>query len=273
MTIGNELKKIRIMNGWTQADMVKDTDVPLSTYARAEKSQSNLSALNLFKIVQARNLNINEIYSEVVNEKNSLNILKESDVFFLLKDAFFKNDLSTAKKINSLIKKSNFSKKTKIRATLIVSVLSNSVNELKTDIKNAIVQQLFLDENWTQDLVSIKLFCDSMLIFNEDELNRLIRKLIKRYSNTTIFSEELQNAVGGSCLNYIHICYLNKNKYKAMKAMNLIENFPITPTSAIQRIMVNYYKALFQNDKNKMIKIRKFMKKMGIDKYILHLPL
>lgn len=79
MTIGQQLKKFRLLLGLSQADMAAEI-VTASFYSKVERDQSEIIIDKLVEILNAHNISLNEFF-EAFDKENLPNLNLEKKVY------------------------------------------------------------------------------------------------------------------------------------------------------------------------------------------------
>ncbi|EEJ71604.1 helix-turn-helix domain-containing protein [Lactobacillus ultunensis] len=145
MTIGEALKEERHKLGLTQKEMVKDL-LSISEYSKIENNIHNIDANTLFSLLELHNIEIKNFYKKIQSEylisENKLNlefITKE------LEKCFYKNDLSSVKKIKTMLTlEPNVPIELKLKSILILSVLKHDQKAVNDKTKKQFLEEYLI---------------------------------------------------------------------------------------------------------------------------------
>lgn len=171
-SIGEALKEERRSLGLTQEQFIKGI-ISESFYSKVERGKNEIIAVDLLKILAANNISEEEFLSKLnVKENNNL----EEDLKVQLLNAYSIHD---KKKISMLVQKiqnAAMDENTKISARLIDAVVNNKINDLTQREITQIKRKFFEVDDWTKNITTLQLFCNSMLLFDFDELVLFVKK-------------------------------------------------------------------------------------------------
>ncbi|NRO36006.1 helix-turn-helix domain-containing protein [Lactobacillus helveticus] len=271
MTIGEALKKERKDLGLTQAEFVSGV-ITTAHYSKIERDKHDISAYDLFKILTKNKISFTDFIKEIKNqyESDSSNNL---DLNLELVHAFYRLDRSKVKKLNIKIKESNASEEQKLRAILIEANVTNTIDDIPKSSQKKIKRILFENENWLDDELTLRLFCNSMLIFSPNELNFYMNDLLNKYSKDLIQEDfQYQKLVASICVNFLYIeSSRDKLKYNS-QVFSILEKLPEMPEFFFYKTLHNYYLALLNDDKQKSDSIKNFMSHNGLPNFSKILP-
>lgn len=171
-SIGEALKEERRSLGLTQGQFIKGI-ISESFYSKVERGKNEIVAVDLLKILAANNISEEEFLSKLnVKENNNL----EEDLKVQLLNAYSIHD---KKKISMLVQKiqnAAMDENNKISARLIDAVVNNKINDLTQREITQIKRKFFEVDDWTKNITTLQLFCNSMLLFDFDELVLFVKK-------------------------------------------------------------------------------------------------
>ena len=121
--IGQILKKERKIRGLTQEEFVKEI-ISESYYSKVERGLNEISAKDLFAILDHNNISEEEFISKLHDSKDS-----EKDLEIELLQAFYHKDIKEINNIFETISNSNCSERLKLTALI---VQAQSQNRIKT---------------------------------------------------------------------------------------------------------------------------------------------
>lgn len=180
MTIGEALKKERKDLGLTQAEMAAGV-ITTAHYSKIERDKHDISAYDLFEILTKNNINLVDFIKEIEDTYQST---PENQINLNLRliHAFYQSDQKSVRILNKEIQESAATKEEKLRAILIETNVTHTIDQIPGKVRKEIKRILFENDDWVDDKLTLRLFCNSMLIFSHNELNFYINEIIDKYS-------------------------------------------------------------------------------------------
>lgn len=201
MEIGTMLRNKRKMLGLTQDQFIHGI-ISKSFYSKVERGLNEISAKDLFAILEANNINLNDF----INNAGSTSKSDRLKVEILV--AFNNKNKHEVQELNKKIQVSNCDQTIKLSSLLINAILNNQLDKISLNTRNEIKRKLFNVEKWWNNVYTLQLFCNSMLIFSFDDLTFYMQQLTKQ-KNINSLSFDVQRLIGSICINYFHNCYKN----------------------------------------------------------------
>ncbi|QQP29474.1 helix-turn-helix domain-containing protein [Lactobacillus ultunensis] len=267
--IGKALKKIRTIKGLTQFQFAHNV-VSESFYSKVERGKNEITASDLLRLLKVNHISRADFLAEVDSRED--NDLQE-DLKIQLLSAYSSRDRKKLEELNQKIQNSDYGSDIKTSSLLINVVVNDKVKDLSKKEKNQIKSRFFEVDDWTQDLTTLQLLCNTMIIFDMDELELFMKKLDYTYEGKlNKYSLDIQRIVASICINYFHNCYVYAEYEKAKVAFKIIDQLAKIPDLAIYIIVVNFYKAFFKGDKKQYEEITNFLDKNGLSEISLRLP-
>ena len=243
MEIGTMLRNKRKILGLTQDQFIHGI-ISKSFYSKVERGLNEISAKDLFAILEANNINLNDF----INNAGSTSKSDRLKVEILV--AFNNKNKHEVQELNKKIQVSNCDQTIKLSSLLINAILNNQLDKINLNTRNEIKKKLFDVEKWWNNVYTLQLFCNSMLIFSFDDLTFYMQQLTKQ-KNINSLSFDVQRLIGSICINYFHNCYKNHQTAHAKWGYQIIDNLAKLPDLTIYRIIKNYYQALFTGNLKK----------------------
>ncbi len=267
MEIHELLKENRLKLGLTQKQMAEGI-VSTSFYSRVEQGISRITAIDLLMILKLHGINTIDFFSQItVNVSNGTD--KEEKFIDELFIAFFSDDLYKVRQLKAEIyKDKNLSKKVKLYFKLIEALLLHNVSSIDKKTKIDIKNELFNGLNWS--IPTLKLFINSMFIYNTDEILFLVNSILNKYKNSQ--NEIIQKLVASVCINFLDLSYQNSDFTFWGKSLDFLKNLPNVPDLLMYKLLGKYYQSILNNDKNAKIQIRKSLSISGYSNYLKLLP-
>ncbi len=269
MTIGEALKEERVkVLHYTQRQMIKGTSISISHYSKIENNIQEIKAVDLFNLLNERNI-------DFVSFKKRLEDNSEKSNFASLADeltfAFYKPDLNKAKQVKKEIDKLNDAEELKIRAELVVAVLSNNLDNEKGKLSEHLVTYFSNNNQWTENADMLRIIGNSTRIIDFNTLNTLMDKIFNHYIDVDSFSLETQKRIGNIFANYLHVLYDYKASMMAKKYVSFLKNLPEIPELVLDKLMGYYYEATFNHDAKELNEILKELNRV-VPKVVKCLP-
>ncbi|GAA3635175.1 helix-turn-helix transcriptional regulator [Lactobacillus hamsteri] len=261
MTIGEQLKKTRTLLGLTQTQMCSGI-VTESFYSRVERGLSEINATDLFKILNEHHVSLYDFF-EVFEDVRPLQQVIEHEAI----TAFNNHNLSALKRLDKNNKVTNHKLKLVIR--LMISVLTNSVDKIPVDLQVEMKHNILQIGNWNE--AALWELAISMSLYDFDEMKLLIDSAFSSFHQVNITDEYLL-AISNVAINYLAICYKNKDLQECTKAIQFINKLPLNSTITMSKIIAKYYQALIDNDKERAEGIIKLLKQSGYSNYVKNFP-
>ena len=264
MEIGTMLRNKRKMLGLTQDQFIHGI-ISKSFYSKVERGLNEISAEDLFAILEVNNINLNDFLKNADSSSKSNRLKVEILV------AFNKKDKHKVQELNKKIQISNCDQTIKLSSLLINATLNNELDKINIDTRNEIKRKLFDVEKWWNNVYMLQLFCNSMLISSFDDLSFYMKQLAKQRDISTM-SFDTQRLIGSICINYFHNCYKNHQTAHAKWGYQIIDNLAKLPDLTIYRIIKNYYQALFTGNLKKANEVIDFFKDYDLKEIYTVLP-
>ncbi len=271
MTIGEALKKERKDLGLTQTEMAADVISP-AHYSKIERDKHDIYAYDLFAILTKHNISLLDFIKEIENTYQSISDNKININLKLIR-AFYQSDPQAVKALNKEIQASTATQEEKMRAILIEANVTHTIDKIPEDVRKEIKRILFENDDWVDDELTLRLFCNSMLIFSHNELNFYINEIIDKYS--THFDQEdfhHQKLIASICVNFLYISCTNNDFELSSRMFSLLDQLPEMPEFFFYKVLRNYYKAIIDKDTSKSKAIKNFLAKNGLPHFSNTLP-
>ena len=265
--IGKALYKERQKRHLTQKEFVGGI-ISVSQYSRVESGEQDLRASTFLKLLQFNHININQISDQQLNNDSLEN--KELNSLAI---AFYNKDLDKINKIKANAEKYSKDETVLLNSTLMISILENNLENIDSKILEKFSKKLADADNWTTDKVFLQLFGSSMMLFDMERLNIYMRKILKKYIfDIDQYSFEVQRKIGAICINYLGRSYKEKNRQYLDDILLLLDHMSAIPDLLMYKLLGKYFKALFDEDSEKVKRILNLLKYVGYEKFIINLP-
>lgn len=269
--VGTELKRIRKSLGLTQAEMTLNGKIiSIGQYSKVENGIHEIGVDTLLKILTAHDeinvqtffINLEKNYTKVDNEF-SPEILSEK-----LMLAFYKNDLLEAQKLKKQIDNLKENKELKLRAVITVAVLSGTILNLDEKTKEDLSKNMFINDNWTKEKDSLRLFSNSMIIIDRNILPTLMKSVLRTYSDEERLSVEVQERISSICINYLYVCFKKHILNNVEETIAFLKKLSESPSLMFNKILGYYFECLFNGNDSDASKIRDILAKSECNQFL-----
>lgn len=269
--VGAELKRIRKSLGLTQAEMTLNGKIiSIGQYSKVENGIHKIGVDTLLKILTAHDeinvqtffINLEKNYTKVDNEF-SPEILSEK-----LMLAFYKNDLLEAQKLKKQIDNLKENKELKLRAVITVAVLSGTILNLDEKTKEDLSKNMFINDNWTKEKDSLRLFSNSMIIIDRNILPTLMKSVLRTYSDEERLSVEVQERISSICINYLYVCFKKHILNNVEETIAFLKKLSESPSLMFNKILGYYFECLFNGNDSDASKIRDILAKSECNQFL-----
>lgn len=269
--VGAELKRIRKSLGLTQAEMTLNGKIiSIGQYSKVENGIHEIGVDTLLKILTAHDeinvqtffINLEKNYTKVDNEF-SPEILSEK-----LMLAFYKNDLLEAQKLKKQIDNLKENKELKLRAVITVAVLSGTILNLDEKTKEDLSKNMFINDNWTKEKDSLRLFSNSMIIIDRNILPTLMKSVLRTYSDKERLSVEVQERISSICINYLYVCFKKHILNNVEETIAFLRKLSESPSLMFNKILGYYFECLFNGNDSDASKIRDILAKSECNQFL-----
>lgn len=268
-SMGEALKQERQLLGLTQKQFIKGI-ISDSFYSKVERGKNEIAAVDLLQILAANKISKEEFLKKLNYPKTSE---LEEDLKVQLLTAYSVCDKKKVNALNKKIQESTLDKNIKVSAELIDAVVNNKINDLTQGEINQVKRKFLEVNDWTEDITTLQLFCNSMVLFNLDELALFMKKIKSTFNGKLKkMPFNMQKIIASFCINYFHNCYVNNGKQYAMPGYELINELANIPDLGIYVIVTNFYREYFQGNTNKSNKILNFFNQNGLEEISNRLP-
>ena len=269
--VGAELKRIRKSLGLTQAEMTLNGKIiSIGQYSKVENGIHEIGVDTLLKILTAHDeinvqtffINLEKNYTKVDNEFFP-EILSEK-----LMLAFYKNDLLEAQKLKKQIDNLKENKELKLRAVITVAVLSGTILNLDEKTKEDLSKNMFINDNWTKEKDSLRLFSNSMIIIDRNILPTLMKSVLRTYSDEGRLSVEVQERISSICINYLYVCFKKHILNNVEETIAFLKKLSESPSLMFNKILGYYFECLFNGNDSDASKIRDILAKSECNQFL-----
>lgn len=276
MKIGEALRKKRLELGLTQQEMCEGI-LSRPFYAKVESGKNRINAESLFKILFARQIDLVEFGKLVQGTYDSAENKAEKRYQSQMNVAVSTKDLKLMEKYCQDIIESSNDEILQLRALVALAYFKGELGGLSKEIRVKIKEKFDEGRNWTKRPELLGLLANTMLLWDQDDLNYLIGDLLKKAKKEAVSDLILERYLR-LFENYLVICYERKadgKEYQKNRVDEVIK-YIISVTAPFQlmiyRITALYLHALLTDQKGKAQKVKKDMEAYGYGNAIASWP-
>lgn len=272
MKISEALRNYRQEIGLSQKEFIGDI-ISAAQYSRIEKGTQEINLSTTLLLLTSNHINVSDFIIKILPDYNNddegnLQTILSQQVMAV----YYDNNIDELKKLLNKINKLHDATDLKLRTNLALIYLEKKENQLDPKFKKQIINEFIKRDNWTENQTTLHLLEQSMLVFDFDQISLLTNSIFKRYQDIRDQDFLTQDRVAGICINYLYICYQNKNKSAAQKAFNLLDKLPKIPELFTYQFLIKYYKYLFKSDFNQAEEIKNILATYGLTNLAQRLP-
>lgn len=248
------LKQFRKKLGLTQTEMAAGI-ISTSFYSKVERNIHDIGVADLIKILNKHDVNPVQFFKSVSDEKDV-----HKDMIDRITTAFERKDsnqlLKIQKELTSL-PNNRMTEYYQLQIRLNLEVYLPQAKKIPSDLKYKLKRYVFVNDNW--DIYSLRIFRETMRVYEIDELSFLVNAILSKYPNPNVLQDSLKECVGAICINFLDNCYeknsikLTKNVIDYLSLMDCDENVLLV------KILASYYDCLFNNKKQECHEILKVL--------------
>ncbi|MCD5448742.1 XRE family transcriptional regulator [Lactobacillus delbrueckii subsp. lactis] len=246
-------------------------------YAKVESGKNRINAESLFKILFARQIDLVEFGKLVQGTYDSAENKAEKRYQSQMNVAVSTKDLKLMEKYCQDIIESSNDEILQLRALVALAYFKGELGGLSKEIRVKIKERFDEGRNWTKRPELLGLLANTMLLWDQDDLNYWIGDLLKKAKKEAVSDLILERYLR-LFENYLVICYERKadgKEYQKNRVDEVIK-YIISVTAPFQlmiyRITALYLHALLTDQKGKAQKIKKDMEAYGYGNAIASWP-
>lgn len=274
MKINEALKKERINRNLTQVEFCSGV-ITQASYSKIENVEHEIRAVDLYLLLSKNHIDEDRFFNLIKKDyQYSKNRVLNINYEFQIMDAFYNNNnAKLATKLNSEIQKKSYNQELKLNSKIVYFILTNQLSKLTQKDKDRYKRFLFNADNWVDNISSLRLFSNTMMVFDNSELDSLMNQLINNFSwDFKRRDLRIEKIVVAACVNYIDICYRRKNTDNLNEIFQVIDNLPLWPEFFVYRVVTNYFRNMINGDKIKATELKHFLSQNGLDNIVKKLP-
>lgn len=262
MTIGQQLKKFRLLLGLSQADMAAGI-VTASFYSKVERDQSEIVIDKLVEMLNAHNISLYDFF-KVFDEENLPNLNLSRKVY-----SYFDN-----RDLDKLIalKKSINDKGTLLylKVKLIIADFKGKIDEIPKNKQEELKGICLKDDiTFQKDFWNIAI---STSLYSFDELNGIITYIMNNRAKFDFNNDQLLLSLMNLLIRYLDRCYKEQHFGEAKQVGSFINKLPQNTLIAFHRLIVKYYAALINGECGLANQIINLIGQNGFHHYVETLP-
>lgn len=265
MKFSAAIKNKRKELGLTQAQMIDGVGITRFQFSKIENGSRKMYVDDLLKMFRLRGIDGQRFWDDYfANDENSLNKLKV--LTSELTKAFYDSDLEQAKRIRKqLLKMKDVSEEQQYHALLICRAIEGKINKINVDDKQALSGLLFKNENWTRSIDSLRVFGNTMPLFDQGTLNTLMKSVLKEYRNLSKEDESTQLRIAEICVNYLYNSRIGVRNLEAKKAISILGRLSNKPVFTLYKLLGVYFKGELSEDAKSMNLIKNTLRLLGYE--------
>lgn len=262
MTIGQQLKKFRLLLGLSQADMAAGI-VTTSFYSKVERDQNEIVIDRLVELLVAHHFDVVSFFTKISNQ----DIRTEPNFELMNQISFAQNrkDLNALDKIAAEIKdgkvESSFWLQFRLENAYAWVLHSNKMisPELKKKVKSIII-----DKNWNR--TAYHYLSQAVIFLDIDEAYQLVDSAFRAYEKKPETDTFTLQFVAMIAVNFLNCCYHQRDEIQEKyvdRAVNFLRELPKDGAIGINSVLGTYYEAVFNGDDDMAKMVIKVLKKSG----------
>lgn len=269
MTIGEALKEERKNLGLRQKEMAQGI-LSVSEYSKIENNVHSLDANTLFKLLATHQIDISDFYKKVYATEDIYNIN------YLAKDlekAFYKSNIKRVQKIKILFDKlANVPLELKLRTRLTLAVLKQDYSSIDEKSKQAIFKNMFNQDNWVKNQNSLKLFGNSMFLWDFKDISLMIDAIFNEYEEIENYPDDIQERIAQICVNYLYNGIKYVKSKQIIRAINILHRLDVMPHLIAYKIIGLYFQYYYDGQSKKEKEIKELLIKSGCEDLVEKFP-
>lgn len=262
MTIGQQLKKFRLLLGLSQADMAAEI-VTASFYSKVERDQNAIVIDRLVEILNAHNISLYDFFETFDNE-NLPNLDLQRKVYSL----FDNRDLDQLIELKKSVQDEDDLLYLKLK--LVIADLKDEVHEIPQNMQEELREVCLKEDTNAQ-----KNFWDiaiSTSLYSFVKLNGLITYIIANQTKFDFTDDQMLLPLLNLLIKYLDRCYKEGHFVEAKEVGEFVNTLPRSFLIGFHRLVVKYCLALIDNNYELVGQIINLIKQSGFQHYAKSLP-
>lgn len=250
MTIGTALKNIRKQLGLTQSEMASGV-ISTSFYSKVERGIHDIGINDLIKILDNHKVDKAYFFANLSNTQvNVINIMEQINSASDQRD---RDQLIKIKKKIDSLPNNRTTEYYKLQLQLNLEVYLPKAKEIPAELKLKLKKYVFLNDNW--DIYSLRIFRETMRIYEIDELSFLVNAILTKYPSPNNLQDTMQECIGAICVNFLDNCYENNAVDLTNRARDYINKIDSKSNLMLVKILGSYYDFIFDENEKACKKI------------------
>ncbi|GAA2953412.1 hypothetical protein GCM10019995_05360 [Lactobacillus kefiranofaciens subsp. kefirgranum] len=216
MTIGEQLKRERILLGITQRQMCAGI-ITESFYSRVENNKNEINIDDLIKILNKQHISFYDFFAP----------FSISPIDPEIQQAFINYNRSELKRLKDDQRSQD--SKYQLEFKIMLAILDNKTEELSADLKQNIKYRVLhigkFDNNFLVDLQLVMPFCDL------DEIKLLIDYILTSGQGLKVTDDRMPFLLS-TLIAYIKYCIKKKDYVEARRVIAYVQEMPNTSSTA-----------------------------------------
>ena len=269
MTIGEALKKERIMLGLTQTQMAGKV-LTKSYYSKIERNVHEINAIDLINILNSHGINTAEFLNNIEKSESSIEI-RIHKYNYMLHVAYYQKDLKSLDLLHQLLKKEKQIDEIldlEVQIELLKASIKKDFSLIPINEQKRLKNIILNTENWNES--NLRLFSMAMQLFKIEEVNIIVFSIFSKYKNINGLSSSLQKIIAAIAVNFLeysHCCGMKQSKY-TKRALDILDSLTEEPNNCFAKLMKSYYQNVFDSNAKEAKKILDFLSKNGMSEIV-----
>ena len=261
MTIGQQLKKTRLLFGLTQEEMSAGI-VSESFYSRVERDKNAITINKLIAMLNANNISLNDFFKTFDNEG-----MPELKLQRQIYSAFNDRDLDQLHQIEKTLSSKN--DVLYFKTKLIIATLEHRSIKMPDSIRKQLKTNLIDLDLKEQDFWDLAI---SVPLYQFSELTPLMSYIIAHFSKLDLDNPQVVISLMNLLIGYLDRAYREKHLVEAKKTLNFANKIPNDFEIMFHKLIIKYYSALIDKNLEMAKGITDLLQICGYQRYIDMLP-
>lgn len=228
MTIGEQLKKVRIRLGITQAQMCAGI-ISEPFYSRIEHGKSKIDLNDLIKILQKNHISLEEFWG----------------AFEIRKGKYEQNY------------------RQKLESRLLAAIKKDKVTELPLSLQKEMKYRILQIGEWNKQ--TLQQLWLTMPLWDDEELELLMVDVANWRKAATGISDATLTILSKVLVQFLQRNYSKKKIAQVEETIAWINELPARPVVVIAKLVARYYQALLASEAEEARQIRVVLRKVGYE--------
>lgn len=275
-TIGMALKENRLALGYSKKQMAQGI-MSANNYARIESDEQSITVDRLIELLSYHKIDIGNFIVEVEDTYKvcpSNSILSQSKLYLKFTKAFYRNDINKVRLYRDELISLNAPEWLQLKIIVATAYMEDKISELSPTIKRRVNHELMknIDISWTESIAALKLFGNTMSLFDIETVDYRLREVLKTYPQISELPLSLQKNLSGLYLNYCQFCYDKRHLTYINDIAIQIYSTATVPEMFMYRYIFEYYKAVFNKKRDVAKQLQSSITNCGYERYLKNIP-